>query len=171
MKPAAGPAGGTYPLLAGASYRLGIAKSLDFRLWCRTWAASVRLGGGLEGVVGRERRENADARRSRSVQVKVTPEELLQLKARAKVKRVSVPRLLFESAMNVTIQMDSDRWEAAERLLAMARDLQGVSTNVNQLAKFANTEGVFPVEAEAAVVEVRVLTRALQGAAEELMRR
>src|SRR5512144_960559 len=79
--------------------------------------------------------------------VKVTGEQEARLQGLAAEQGVSVSRLLVEAATA------GDGWTPAQRralvreLLAARRDLAGLATNVNQLARWANTVEQFPPEA------------------------
>ncbi len=121
-------------------------------------------------LFGRKRRRNAPAGESRDkvYRVYVTAEEDVQLRARAAVRDVTVPRLLFESAMNQHIETSTDRKAAIAELFAIRRLLANVASNANQLAKYANTERTFPAEAAAAVDEYRAIVPDLQKAVRRL---
>lgn len=109
-------------------------------------------------LFGRQRRANSDAPRDRRYVVKVNADEDAKLRARAVVAGVTVPRLMFESGINANVETSTDRKQAIAELFAVSRKLGTVANNVNQLAKFANTEGQFPVEATSVVEEYRQLT-------------
>ncbi|MEV8241957.1 plasmid mobilization relaxosome protein MobC [Microbacterium testaceum] len=109
-------------------------------------------------LFGRKRRENSDAPRDRRYVVKVNADEDAKLQARAVVAGVTVPRLLFESGMNAHVETSTERKQAIAELFAVSRTLGTVANNVNQLARFANTEGQFPAEAEAVASEYRQLS-------------
>ena len=119
-------------------------------------------------LFGRQRRANAEGGREKSYRVYVTVEEDAQLRARAVVADVTVPRLLFESAMDANVETTTDRKGAIAELFTVTRLMANVSNNVNQLAKFANTEGQFPAEASAVVAEYRVLAVRVEGAIDRL---
>lgn len=108
-------------------------------------------------LFGRTRRANSDVPRDRRYVVKVNADEDAQLQARAVVAGVTVPRLMFESGMNANVETSTDRKLVISELFKVSRTLGTVANNVNQLAKFANTEGQFPQEAESIVAEYRVL--------------
>ena len=118
-------------------------------------------------LFGRQRRANADGGREKSYRVYVTAEEDAQLRARAVVADVTVPRFLFESAMNANVETSTDRKNAIAEMFRLTRLMANVSNNVNQLARYANTEGQFPDEARAVVAEYR----ALAGKVEDVMDR
>ncbi|WP_437184158.1 plasmid mobilization protein [Subtercola boreus] len=101
-------------------------------------------------LFGRRRRANVpvEQRRTKRYEVSVTPTEDAHLRARAEVLGVTVPRLLFESAMNAQVRTDTEWKLVGAELFRVSRLLKSVSDNMNQLARFANTEGVFPAEAE-----------------------
>ena len=109
------------------------------------------------GVLGRRRRANAPAgeRRSKRYTVKVTAAEQAELEARATAAGVDVPRLMFESALSSSVETSAERKRAIAELFAVRREVGTIANNVNQLARYANTEGRFPAEAEAVVAEFR----------------
>ena len=53
---------------------------------------------------------------------------------------------------------EDEEKQAIAELFAVSRTLGTVANNVNQLARYANTEGHFPAEAEAVVAEYRQLS-------------
>ncbi|MCT2085631.1 MobC family plasmid mobilization relaxosome protein [Microbacterium enclense] len=109
-------------------------------------------------LFGRQRRANSDVPRDRRYVVKVNADEDAKLQARAVVAGVTVPRLMFEAGMNAHVETSTERKQALAELFAVSRTLGTVANNVNQLARYANTEGRFPDEAEAVVAEYRELT-------------
>lgn len=115
-------------------------------------------------LFGRKRRENADQPREKYYRVYVTAEEQVQLEARAVVRDVTVPRLLFESAMSAGVQTSTDRKAAIAEMFAIRKLLANIANNANQLAKFANTEGSFPAEAESIIAEYRAIVPQLSEA-------
>jgi hypothetical protein len=120
-------------------------------------------------LFGRQRRANAaGGPRQKRYTVKVTPDEEVQLAARAIARSVTVPRLMVESAMNAHIETDTDRKEAIAELFAVRRLLANVANNVNQVARFANEEKAFPDDAKAIVQEYRVLVPRISAAIERL---
>ncbi|SEN93103.1 mobilisation protein (MobC) [Cryobacterium luteum] len=119
-------------------------------------------------LFGRQRRANVDVPRDRRYTVKVNAEEDAQLRARAVVAGVTVSRLMFESAMNAHIETDTARQEVIAEFFAVRRLMANVANNVNQLAKYANTESVFPQDAEAIVAEYRAIVPRLSDALDRL---
>jgi hypothetical protein len=116
-------------------------------------------------LFGRMRRPNASGeRRQKRYVVTVTPEEDAQLLARAAVRSVSVPRLLFESAMDVNVVTSADRKAAVAMLFRLQREMSSVANNVNQIARFANTERRFVREAADVLVEYRRLSCQVEAA-------
>lgn len=116
----------------------------------------------------RSRRENSDEPRDRRYTVKVSAEEDAQLQARAAVAGgITVPRLMFEAAMNANVETKTDRLEVLRNIYALQNALASVGNNVNQLAKFANTEGHVPSDAAATLQEVRRVARLLEAASRE----
>ena len=98
-------------------------------------------------LFGRQRRANADVPRDRRYTVKVNAGEDAKLRARASAQDVTVPRLMFESALNVNVETSTERKAAIAELFAVSRLLGNVANNMNQVAKFANSEGTFPADA------------------------
>lgn len=120
---------------------------------------------------GRQRRERSKEARSKRYTVKVTAEERVQLEARAAVAGVGVPELLFDAAMNTTTSTSAERAAAIAQLYALRKAMATSANNINQLARFANTEGAFPAEAEAAVREYRELLEEIKQATAGLAQR
>jgi hypothetical protein len=119
-------------------------------------------------LFGRKRRKNSDTPRDKHYKVYVSPEEDAQLQARAVVRDVTVPRLLFESAMDAQVQTSTDRKLAIVEVFAVRKLLANIANNANQLAKFANTESLFPAEAEAIIAEYRAIVPRLSAAIDTL---
>ena len=84
--------------------------------------------------------------------------------ARAAVRDVSIPRLLVEAALNEHVVISSEWKAAAADLMDLRSKLGYTANNINQLAKFANSEGQFPAEAEAALAEYKALIPQIQAA-------
>ncbi len=59
----------------------------------------------------------------------------------------TVPRLLHESAKSAHVETSTERKAAIAELFSVRREVAGIATNLNQLARYANTEGTFPAEA------------------------
>jgi len=108
-------------------------------------------------LFGRARRANADQARQKRYSVYVQEAEAAELQARANTLGVTVPRLLFESAMNLHVETSTERKSAIAELFTVSRLLANVANNVNQIAKFANTESAFPDDAAAVVDDARAL--------------
>lgn len=121
-------------------------------------------------VFGRRRRANVpqDQKRDRRYEVSVNGDEDVQLQARALAAGVTVPRFLFESAMSAHVQTDTDRKVAIAELFKLRRDMAGVATNVNQLAKWANEERAFPADAAAVVAEYRAVVAEIRVALDRI---
>jgi hypothetical protein len=121
-------------------------------------------------LFGRRRRRNAPAGESRQkvYRVYVTAAEDEQLRARAAVEGVTVPRLLFESALNARVETSTERKAAIAELFAIRRLLANVASNANQIARYANADRVFPAEATAMVDVYRLIVPELQAAVRSL---
>jgi hypothetical protein len=85
----------------------------------------------------------------------VTPEEEGRLMQLAEQQRVTVPRLLIESALAIAGETPTQRRHAMVALFGLRRSLSGIATNVNQLAAQANATGSFPDDARQVVPELR----------------
>ncbi len=120
---------------------------------------------------GRRRRANALGGRTRthhSHRVLVTLEEEARLVALAEAQRVTVPRLLVEAALSGNVETPTRRHEAIVELFAVRRQLAGVASNVNQLARAANVDARLAVGSTAALAEVRVVVAKIDAALEGL---
>ncbi|MDO4039321.1 plasmid mobilization relaxosome protein MobC [Clavibacter michiganensis] len=100
--------------------------------------------------------------------MKLTDEEEVQLASRAAVRDVTVPRLLVEAAMSERVVIEAE-WKTVVADLFDLRSKMGyTANNMNQLAKFANTEGRFPDEADAVMAEFRALIPRISAAVERV---
>lgn len=121
-------------------------------------------------LFGRKRRANvpAEQRREKTYKVRVSPAEDAALRARAEVMQVTVPRLMFEAATDAERRTNTE-WRAVGSELKQIQTLMGrISSNMNQLARFANTEGQFPVEAERLAAEYKLLVPRVYAALDRL---
>ena len=100
----------------------------------------------------RKRRQTRHEGGRRAVCVRLSTEELLVLRSRADQLGVTVPKYLVDTGL-AEQSFDHAVTDAAlaaeirmlsQELLPVRRDLYGVATNLNQLAKWANTEHMFP---------------------------
>lgn len=149
--------------LPGASYTVSPANRPGPHAWWPgpgAWVADAALGwkrqgsGVGEDVVpkraGGQRRRRANVPGGRSqvrVDVKLSAEEAAMLKLRAAKQKVSLPRLLVESTLASGGQTYTQQRDQLAALFAFQRTLSGIATNVNQLAKWANTNSQFPEQA------------------------
>ena len=102
------------------------------------------------------------------VKVRLSDRELGLLRERAERACVSLQRFLFEAAMSGSAAQSAERRRAtgdAERARIV---LTGVANNVNQLAKWANTNHVLPDGFNDALDEVRRATTVLAETTERL---
>jgi len=110
-------------------------------------------------LFGRQRRANsATPRDAGRYVVKTNTEEDAKLRSRAAVAGVTVPRFLVEAGMNANVQTSTEQKQVIAELFSLSRTMGTVANNVNQLARYANTEGRFPDEAEAVVADYRALS-------------
>ncbi|NNH73708.1 plasmid mobilization relaxosome protein MobC [Nocardia uniformis] len=89
----------------------------------------------------RERQANTTGGRAKAHCVKVTPEQELELVARAARAKVSVSRLLVEAALSDAGSSVGASRDVADRLMGIERLLANVANNVNQIAVVANSGG------------------------------
>ena len=132
---------------------------------CVSEMASVS---GSSSMSVRERQAYITGGRKRAVTVRVTPEQFALLKMRSLQEHMSVPRLLVECALNPAWQpaeiVEPDHVDAAPRVLSRreqglaairdARELRNLlaalGSNLNQIARVANSTGEVGTEAVAA---------------------
>lgn len=116
----------------------------------------------------RRRQKNAPAGgRSKSRKVTLTPEQDAALLLKARRLKVSVPRLLVESAL-ADQETTTDRRDLIETLFGLQRLLGNVANNVNQLARKANVEDEFPEAARPVLVQMMRLMKRVDLAVDEL---
>lgn len=84
------------------------------------------------------RRRRGEGGRHHRHEVKVTLQEEALLRQLAVARRVSVPRLLVESAIAGGVETASERHDAIEELFKVHRLLAKLANNVNQIARAAN---------------------------------
>jgi Bacterial mobilisation protein (MobC) len=129
---------------------------------------AIATNGTPGGAHGRRRRANAPGGRSHAHLVRVTSAEGQRLRSLAERQRVSVPRLLVESALAEAGETTTERRDAIAELFRLRRSLIGVATNVNQLAKHANATGTFPSDADAVLPRVREMCVRIDGVIDRL---
>jgi uncharacterized protein (DUF1778 family) len=84
--------------------------------------------------------------RSRVIYVRVTEDEDREIRRRAMMQRRSAPRFLIESALSGSARVSAER-SRAQRDAEMTRiGLARLANNVNQLAKWANTNQAMPAK-------------------------
>jgi len=103
----------------------------------------------------RRRRANVAGGRQHSHEVKVTPEEEALLLVRAEEQRVSIPRLLVESALSPQGETPTQRRELLTELFRLNRLVGSIANNVNQIAKATNATGELQPETSATFAAVR----------------
>ncbi len=64
---------------------------------------------------------------------------------------------MFEAALDARVETSTERKVAIAELFAVGRLLANLSNNVNQIARFANSEGRLSDDAEAIVAEARAM--------------
>jgi len=107
-------------------------------------------------LFARRRRANAAGGRQHFHKVKVTPEEEGTLARLALAQRVTIPRLLVESALSAqTSETPTERRNALAELFAVHRLLAAISNNVNQIARATNATGEMGEDLAATLRAVR----------------
>lgn len=119
----------------------------------------------------RRRRANAPGGRQHRHEVKVSPEEEARLLQIAEMQRVSVPRLLVESALAQSGETPTERRNAMAELFGVHRLLAGVANNVNQIARATNATGEWQAETAAALDAVRRTAGRIDDVVDELSAR
>lgn len=110
-----------------------------------------------EASWGKTNRDDVPGGRTTKKTYRVSEMEEAVLKAKAAGYGISVARLVVESALSKDGDSHTDR-QAMIQELAQIRTLLGrVSSNVNQIARHANSTGEFPADAGAAVDAMRRL--------------
>lgn len=114
-----------------------------------------------EAVWGRRNRRLVRGGRDMQVKAWVSEPEKLALEVRAHENGISVARLLVQSALGGGFGGAVGQ-ERLLRELTMTRTLLSrMSSNINQIARWANSEKEFPGDAAAAVAAARGLMREL----------
>ena len=116
----------------------------------------------------RRRRANVPGGRRHSHEVKVTPEEEAMLLRRAEAQRVSIPRLLVESALAPQGETPTQRRELLAEMFAVNRLLGNLANNVNQIAKATNATGEWQAETAATLSAVRRTSARIDDAIDRL---
>lgn len=116
----------------------------------------------------RRRRANVEGGRRHKHEVKVTPEEEARLLMLAGQQRVSVPRLLVESALAGGGETPTERREALAELFAVHRVLAGMANNVNQIAKATNATGEVQADTAASLAALRRTSQRLDRVIDQL---
>lgn len=110
---------------------------------------------GIAGWKTRRRRANVVGGRMHRHIVKVSPEEEAQLLQIAERHRVTVARLLVESALSEGNEIPSERRDQFLELSNLARLVGTVANNINQVAKHANSTGEVPADAAASITHAK----------------
>lgn len=120
-------------------------------------------------LFGRRRRANVPGGRQHKHEVKVSADEESRLKELARAARVTVPALLIDAALSprdgLTI---TERRQLGVEITELRWLMATVANNANQVAKFANTEGVVPEWIDQVVRDYYAIRPRLNAAVEEL---
>lgn len=87
--------------------------------------------------------------------IKVTPEEEARLVQIAEKHRVTVARLLVESALSEGGETPSERRDQFMELSNLARLVGTVANNINQVARHANSTSEIPADAAASITHAK----------------
>ncbi|WIB72598.1 MobC family plasmid mobilization relaxosome protein [Curtobacterium sp. MCBD17_026] len=106
-----------------------------------------------------QRRRRVQGGRPHRHIVRATDEEEARLLALAAPRKISVAKLLVESALSggadAAASSAAMREDLLPALFHARRLLAGIATNVNQMAKVANATGSVPSETDATLVAVQ----------------
>lgn len=126
------------------------------------------------------RRERVEGGRVHRHNVRVTPEEEARLLLLAEAQRVSIPRLLVESALargaastggggeDSAVMTVTERRDLVAQLFAIERALGKVGANVNQIAKVTNATGEWQAETRAALDYLRRIVERIDATIDSL---
>lgn len=111
----------------------------------------------VEGSWGKTNRDDVPGSRTKKKTYRVSDMEEAALKAKAKLRGISVAYLVVDSALSSGGDSHTDRQAMIQELAQIRTLLARVSSNINQIARHANTTGEFPDDAAAAVDAMRRL--------------
>ncbi|MGI8418790.1 MAG: plasmid mobilization relaxosome protein MobC [Nakamurella sp.] len=120
-------------------------------------------------TLARRRRANAPGGRAAAHKVKVTAEEEAALLRLANAARITVPRLLVESALRGGAVATEQR-DALVELFAIRRLLAGVATNMNQIARRVNAGVQVGGELSGIMDAIRRVVTRIDGAIHDVSR-
>ena len=121
--------------------------------------------------LARRRRANVAGGRHHKHEVKVSAEEEAVLLRLAMKHRVSVPRLLVESALSEAGETPTERRNAIASLFGLHRLLGSIANNVNQMAKATNATGEVQADMRSTLEAVRRTAVRIDEAVDGLSRR
>ena len=110
------------------------------------------------GVGGSRRLRRATGGRTRVIYVRVSEDEERTIRGRAEEHGLSAQRFLIEAGLTGSAGVAADRRGAQREALRAVTLLAAMSNNVNQLAKWANTNQPFSDDVEGLPAEVRRAT-------------
>jgi hypothetical protein len=119
---------------------------------------------------GRRRQVNIEGGREHRHAVKVSAEEEARLRTLAAEHRVSVPRLLVESALAQRGETPTERRDAMAALFGLHRLMAGVANNLNQLTRATHATGDLPPQTEDVIAAVRRIAYRIDEAIDRLAR-
>jgi uncharacterized protein (DUF1778 family) len=106
--------------------------------------------------------------RHRLLGVRLTEEEERQIRHRANGAGVSAQRFLVEAALSGSAAVAAQRRQTQRDAERARLILASISNNVNQLAKWANTNHVLPDTFSACIDDIRRATSAVTDTAQRL---
>ena len=112
-------------------------------------------GGGASW--GKTNRDDVRGGRTKKKTYRVSVAEEAALKVKAQRYGISVARLVVESALSKEGESHTDRQALILEMAQIRTLLSRVSSNINQIARHANTTGEFPSDAAASVAAMRKL--------------
>jgi ABC-type transporter Mla subunit MlaD len=98
----------------------------------------------------------------------LTDDEYEALRSRADRAKVSVPRYLIEAALSGSASAAAEQRQLRRDVERTQLVLAGLANNVNQMAKWANTNRVLPDSFESALGDIGRATAAVTEAAQRV---
>jgi uncharacterized protein (DUF1778 family) len=98
----------------------------------------------------------------------LTDDEYAALRRRADRAKVSVPRYLIEAALSGSASAATEQRQLRREVERTQLVLAGLANNVNQLAKWANTNRVLPDSFESALGDIGRATAAVTEAVQRV---
>ena len=159
-------AAGAAPTERGPRDDLGVAALCRSTQGVEPQARTVGAETGIVAVQNRLRR--VPGGRPRQVIVRLSIDEHVALQQRAADANVTVQRYLLEAGLSGVAGDGAARRRAQRELVSTRGVLRAAGNNLNQLTKWANTNGALPSHIEPILAKVAMATSALSERVEQL---